>query len=176
MIQAQAMRSGLVRAKEVFVVADGVIWIWNLIEDRFREAPKTLDFYHGSEHLWNLAHHLCPESNEAAVAWIKPLLHQLRHAPDHRVIHTLEELLAGNPADPIIKREVTYFQNHRDHLNYADLAARNAPIGSGSMESACGQFQDRLKRRGQFWSPCGLAHMLAVDVAVKNDTLQFLWN
>ena len=108
MIQAQAMRSGLVRAKEVFVVADGAIWIWNLIEDRFRQATKTLDFYHGSEHLWNLAHHLCPESNEAAVAWIKPLLHQLRHAPDHRVIHTLEELLAGNPADPIIKREVTY--------------------------------------------------------------------
>ena len=59
---------------------------------------------------------------------------------------------------------------------YADLAARNAPIGSGSMESACGQFQDRLKRRGQFWSPRGLAHMLAIDVAVKNDTLQFLWN
>jgi len=176
MIQAQAMRSGLVRAKEVFVVADGAIWIWNLIEDRFRQATKTLDFYHGSEHLWSLAHHLYPASNEAAAAWIKPLLHQLRHAPDHRVIHTLEELLAGNPTDPIINREVTYFQNHRDHINYADLAARNAPIGSGSMESACGQFQDRLKRRGQFWSPRGLAHMLAIDVAVKNDTLQFLWN
>jgi len=55
MIQAQAMRSGLVRAKEVFVVADGAIWIWNLIEDRFAQATKTLDFYHGSEHLWSLA-------------------------------------------------------------------------------------------------------------------------
>jgi hypothetical protein len=176
MIQAQAMRSGLLRAKEVFVVADGAIWIWNLIEDRFRQATKTLDFYHGSEHLWSLARHLYPESNEAAAAWINPLLHQLRHSPDHRVIHTLEELLAGNPADPIIHREVRYFQNHRDHLNYADLAARNAPIGSGSMESACSAFQDRLKRRGQFWSPSGLAHMLAIDIAVKNDTLQFLWN
>ncbi len=92
------------------------------------------------------------------------------------MIHTLEELLAGNPTDPIINREVNYFQNHRDHLNYADLAARNAPIGSGSMESACGQFQDRLKRRGQFWSPRGLADMLDIDVAVKNDTLEFLWN
>ena len=44
------------------------------------------------------------------------------------------------------------------------------------MESACSQFQDRLKRRGQFWSARGLAAMLAIDVAVKNDTLQFLWN
>jgi Uncharacterised protein family (UPF0236) len=175
-IQEQAMRLGLARAKEVFVVADGALWIWNLIEDRFRQATKTLDFYHGSEHLWSLAHHLHPDSSELAAAWIKPLLHQLRHTPEHRVIHALEELLAGNPADPILHREVSYFQNHRGHLNYADLAARNAPIGSGSMESACGQFQDRLKRRGQFWSPRGLAHMLAIDVAVKNDTLQFLWN
>jgi hypothetical protein len=56
------------------------------------------------------------------------------------------------------------------------LAARNAPIGSGSMESACGQFQGRSKRRGQFWSPRGLADMLAIDAAVKTDTLQFLWD
>ncbi|MFA7234647.1 MAG: hypothetical protein WC076_11100, partial [Terrimicrobiaceae bacterium] len=70
-------------------------------------------------------------------------------------------MLAGNPADPIINREVNYFQNHRDRLNYAGVAARNAPIGSGSMESACGQFQGRSKRRGQFWSPRGLADMLA---------------
>lgn len=176
MIRAQAERSGLARAKEVFVIADGALWIWNLIEDRFSQATKTLDFYHGSEHLWSLAHHLHPGSKEKAAAWVTPLLHQLRHTPEHRLIGTLEELLAGNPEDPIIRREVNYFQNHRDHLNYADLAARDAPIGSGSMESACGQFQDRLKRRGQFWSPRGLAHMLAIDVAVRNDTLEFLWN
>lgn len=176
LIHAQAIRSGLGRAKEVFIVADGAVWIWHLIEDRFSQATKTLDFYHGSEHLWSLAHHLYPDSKEAAAAWVNPLLHQLRHTPEHRVIDTLEELLAANPADPVIRREVGYFQNHRDHLNYADLAALGAPIGSGSMESACGQFQDRLKRRGQFWSPRGLANMLAIDVAVKNDTLQFLWN
>lgn len=175
-IKEQAMRSGLARAKEVFVVADGALWIWNLVEDRFGEATKTLDFYHASQHLWSLAHHLHPESPELAAAWVRPLLHQLRHVPDHRVIHTLEQLLTDHPCDPLIQREVGYFQTHGHHLNYADRAARNAPIGSGSMESACSQFQDRLKRRGQFWSPRGLEHMLAIDVAVKNKTLQFLWN
>lgn len=175
-IHAQAMRSGMARANEVFVVADGAFWIWNLIEDRFAQATKTLDFYHGSEHLWSLAHHLYPQSKEQAAAWVTPLLHQLRHNPDHCLINTLEELLDTNPADPVVNREVNYFQNHRNHLNYANLAARNAPIGSGSMESTCSQFQDRLKRRGQFWSPSGLAHMLAVDVACKNDTLHCFWN
>jgi hypothetical protein len=47
---------------------------------------------------------------------------------------------------------------------------------TGLMESACGQFQDRLKHRVQFWSPCGSARMPAIDVAVKNETLEFQWN
>jgi len=37
-IQAQAMQLGLARAKEVFVVADGAHWIWNLIEEHFSQA------------------------------------------------------------------------------------------------------------------------------------------
>lgn len=176
MIQAQAMRCGMARATEVFVVADGAVWIWNLIEDRFAWATKTLDFYHGSEHLWALAHHLHPDCPDKATAWIKPLLHQLRHDPAHCVVNTLEELLAQNSSDALLTRGVGYFQAHRDHMDYANLADRNAPIGSGSMESACSQFQDRLKRRGQFWSPQGLANILSIDVAVKNRTLHHLWN
>ena len=66
-----------------------------MIEDRFSEATKTLDFYYGSEHLWSLACHLHPDSSELAAAWIKPLLYQLRRPPEHRLIHTLEELLAA---------------------------------------------------------------------------------
>jgi hypothetical protein len=176
MIQEEAMRCGLARATEVLVVADGAVWIWKLVEDRFASSTQTLDFYHGSEHLWALARHLYPNNAEQVAAWVKPLLHELRHNPEHRVIHTLEELLTKHPGDELVRREVAYFQAHRERLDYARLAARNAPIGSGSMESACGQFQDRLKRRGQFWTPQGVANILAIDVTVKNKTLHHLWN
>jgi hypothetical protein len=109
-------------------------------------------------------------------AWVTPLLHKLRHNPDHWLIHTLEDFLTTNPADAAVKGGVIYFQNDRDHLNYTDVAARNAPVGSGSMESTCSPFRNRLKRCGQFWSPSDLAHMLAVDGAFKNSTVNFLWN
>ena len=78
--------------------------------------------------------------------------------------------------DHALVTKVEYFRVHRDHLDYATLAARGAPIGSGSMESQCSQFQDRLKRRGQFWSPDGLLHLLALDVAVKNRAYTHFWN
>ncbi len=181
MVREQAMSCGLARAREVFVVADGAVWIWRLVEDRFAQATKTLDFYHGSEHLWALAHHLHPGAPGEARAWVEPLLESLRHESGHRVIQTLEALLADSPADgtasdPVLEREVGYFANHRDHLDYAGVSSRGAPIGSGSMESACSQFQSRLKRRGQFWSPKGLANMLALDVLAKNNALSHLWN
>jgi hypothetical protein len=175
MIQAEAMRMGLARAREVFVVADGAIWIWNLVKDRFGDATKTLDYYHASEHLWALAHHLHGDKEKAA-AWVTPLLDELRHCPEHRVVERLEEVLEAHPEDAEVIKEVGYFQRNRDKMNYKNLADREIPIGSGAMESACSQFQNRLKRRGQFWSHDGLANLLALDVALKNKTLPFLWN
>ena len=51
-VQTEARRRGLATAQEVFVVADGGVWIWNVQQDRFGQAKGMLDFYHASEHLW----------------------------------------------------------------------------------------------------------------------------
>ena len=108
MVQAEAMRMGLVRAREVLVMADGAIWIWNLVKDRFAQATKTLDFYHASEHLSALAHHLYCDK-EKATAWVTSLLHELRHTPEHRVIDLLEEILKAHPEDQEVIKEVGFF-------------------------------------------------------------------
>lgn len=38
-LYSEALRQGLEQAREVFVVADGGIWIWKLAEERFPNAP-----------------------------------------------------------------------------------------------------------------------------------------
>jgi transposase len=48
---AEASRHGLSRAAEVLVVADGAVWIWNLVNDRFPKARQRLDLYHAKQHL-----------------------------------------------------------------------------------------------------------------------------
>lgn len=58
---AEAMRHGLGQAKDVLVVADGAVWIWNLTEDRFAGARQRLDPWHALEHLWAVAHALHPQ-------------------------------------------------------------------------------------------------------------------
>jgi len=44
--------AGIGRARKVYVVIDGAVWLWNVAKDRFSQAIHVLDFHHASEHLW----------------------------------------------------------------------------------------------------------------------------
>jgi len=178
-VQAQATACGLARARETFVVMDGAVWLWRVAKDRFGQATALLDFYHASEHLWELARELHPQNPDQARSFVEPLLHQLRHGGEDRVIARLEELIPISPhgdSNPSLQTKVEYFLNHRDHLGYQKATARGAPAGSGAIESQCSQLQNRFKRTGQFWSPSGLANLLALDLAVRNEAFDCLWN
>lgn len=180
-VQAEARRRGLGRAKKIYVVIDGAVWLWNLVEDRFSTAIHLLDFHHASEHLWEIAHALHGKGTPGARAWAEPLLHKLRHGQEEKVLQTLGALLeksAGLRAKTraAVRTPVEYFKTHRDHLHYQTVERQGGPIGSGSVESLCSQFQNRFKRTGQFWKPSGLRHLLALDVLQRNDDLEVLWN
>ena len=179
-VHAEAIRRGMGKAQFIFVLADGAVWIWNIIEDRFISCLKGLDFYHASTHLWAVAHELFPEEAKAK-AWVEPLLHQLKHGQEADVLSSLEALpaqrqTADQPLSELLQREIAYFQTHREHLHYQELAAKGSPIGTGAMESTCSQLQTRVKRTGQFWKPAGLANMLALKAALQNDDWSALWS
>jgi hypothetical protein len=40
-VREEAMRRGLARAKRVYLVMDGAVWLWDLAEDHFKTAVKT---------------------------------------------------------------------------------------------------------------------------------------
>ena len=180
-VQAEARRRGLGRARKVYVVMDGAVWLWNVVRDRFGQAVQVLDFHHASQHLWEVAHLLHGEGTDEARSWAEPLLHHLRHGQEEKVVHTLEALLSakGGLSAKIrrqVRTPVEYFQTHRQHIHYQRVAKQGGPIGSGSVESLCSQLQDRFKRTGQFWSPPGLSHLMAVEVLLRNNDYHILWN
>ena len=180
-VQAEARRRGLGRARYVYLVMDGAVWLWDLAEDRFASAIKTLDFHHASQHLWAVGHALHGEGTDQAKEWVETLLHDLRHGQEARVVRRLEQLLekpAPRPAEAqkVVQGEVNYFQNHRDHLHYQAVAKAGAPIGSGAVESLGSQLQDRLRGCGRFWERPGITHLLRLMVLVRNQDDCHLWN
>lgn len=178
-VYAEVLRRGLNEAGRLFVVADGGVWIWNLAQEHFPQAQGVLDFYHAMEHLHAVGAALFSDS-EKARAWVEPLAHQLKHGGEAGVLNNLEDLMKlipqlGSEEAKIVKREVNYFREHRDHLHYEQVQTEGCPAGSGAMESFCAQLQGRLKGPGKFWGTQGEKDLLALDIAFRNGDWEELW-
>jgi len=172
----EALREGLARAQNTLFLADGAPWTWNLKQDRWRTAQGLLDFYHGSEHLWELGRALHGQNQPELSQWVEPRRHQLRHGKERRVLRQIFGLKKRRGAPgKVIQREQNYFQTNADRMNYQEIAQHGWPIGSGAVESACRQKQCRFKRCGQFWTKAGLRNLCALDEARRNRHWDELW-
>jgi hypothetical protein len=167
---AEAMRHGLGQARDVLIIADGAVWIWNLVQDRFAGARQRLDPWHVLQHLWAVAHALHPEDDAAAAAWIQPLKDKLLNNQAIEVIDELDRLLTRlrGPRRKVVKAERTYLENNRTRLDYAGSQERGEPNGSGAMESTCKQYQARFHRSGQFWTTEGDEALMCLETFWRN--------
>jgi hypothetical protein len=172
----EALRHGLSRSRDTLVVADGAPWVWNVAADRWAGATELLDFYHASQHLWDLGRALYRDQEAPAAAWAEPRRHRLRHGKERAVLRELATLrLPRGAAGEVVLREQRYFAGHAGRMNYQELAQRGWPIGSGAVESACRQRQCRFKRPGQFWTADGLRHLGALMEARANNHWDEIW-
>jgi hypothetical protein len=172
----EALRGGLGRARQQLFLGDGAPWIWNLKQDRWDKAIGLLDFFHASQHLWEVGRTVAGEEQSKLAPWVEERLHQLRHGQEKKVLSELAGLKKKRgAAGEALAREQNYFGNHASRMNYQGIARRGWPIGSGAVESACRQKQCRFKRPGQFWTPKGLGNLIALDEARRNHHWDELW-
>ena len=176
-VERAAVRMGLYEAKAVYYFSDGGTYLWNLYEYRFKAVARgTLDYYHAMEHLGTVATELIPDKAERD-AWLEAERKRIKKEGGAKLAGTLAEMLKGTEPSAegrkVAEREINYFDKHKEHMDYGRRRREGVPIGSGAVESLCGQFQDRLKRRGQFWSREGFAAMLRAYVWHMNEELDY---
>jgi hypothetical protein len=173
-LQGESLRRGLGRAQYILVVGDGAPWIWNVAADRWANAEELLDFYHASEHVWELGRALY--GPEQAQEWVEARLHELRHGQEEQFLAQLAAVkVPRGEKSQTVREQQNYFARQSQRLNYQEIAGRGWPIGSGAVESACSGHQNRFKRRGQFWTREGLAHLAALKQARQNNYWDQLW-
>jgi hypothetical protein len=183
----EAIQRGLGQARQVLVIADGAVWIWNLAKDRFPEARQQLDLWHAEEHLWAVAHDLYGRGTPEARTWVEPLLQQIRDDQTAAVIATLAELKVRlqETEQKKLQTQIEYFEHNAHRMKYKEIiAAReaveagtataeqitlaNQPLGSGAIESTCRQYQCRFKRTGQFWTTVGDEALMCLETFWRN--------
>jgi hypothetical protein len=177
-LHAEALRRGLGQAAGALVIGDGAVWIWRLADDRWPQACQRLDFYHAVQHLAAVGRALFGEDREKLKAWLKPLVKALKHESAIKVIRQLEEALAampGGPAAQTVAKEVHYFHEHRNRMDYRAARRAGQPIGSGPVEATCRQYQCRFKRVGQFWSQTGDESLMCLETFWRNGRWHLLF-
>ena len=193
-LHREAVACGLGEAKEVLIIADGALWIWNIAKDRFPMARQRLDLYHAEEHLWAVAHELHGKGTPEARAWVEPLLKRLRHDESPAVIASLKEIqpTLSEGLQKKVQTEMDYFAHNENRLKYREIvvarqaveegkatAAQEAkarePLGSGAIKSTCRQYQCRFKRTGQFWTQTGDEALMCLETFWRNDRWHLLY-
>ncbi len=149
---------GLAHLRRVVVLGDGARWIWELAAEHFGDRVEIVDFYHASQHLWDVARALYPDDPPAQAAWAHPLARRLRDegiAPIHDALAGAAAP-AGSPAADLLRRERAFFRANADRMAYPAFQEQGLPIGSGAVESAARHvIQLRMKRPGMRWSSSG---------------------
>jgi hypothetical protein len=161
---------------EVVVLGDGAEWIWNLADTHYTDAVQILDFYHASEHVWEVARAVFGGDREEGQTWAKESCERLKEAGTQGLLASLQQLrterqrlgltLTGE-ARETLRRELRYFRGHRGRMRYPHYREQGMMIGSGPVEAGCkilvGQ---RLKGAGMRWSRPGSDAVLAVRTAL----------
>lgn len=165
MLRVEAHRRGYVTAKEKLFISDGAQSLRTFRQDHFPEATFILDWYHAAEHISACSKAAFGEGTEEQVAWYKRVKKKLWLGNLDGVIASIEKESArvGKPqpkehessARVILHRNIGYFSDNRDGMDYPRFRAEGWPIGSGVAEGAVKQFGMRLKGSEKFWNGFG---------------------
>jgi hypothetical protein len=55
LVDAEARRRGSEHIRQLVILGDGAVWIWNIADDLFPAATQIVDLYHAREHVHDLA-------------------------------------------------------------------------------------------------------------------------
>ena len=163
----------------VVLLCDGAKELWNVLGKEFNSSElghpvhRLVDLWHLLEKLGSAARALYGESEGASALATWRLL--LLNEPDavDRVLQTLQDsgkehvrFADGRP----VHEAITYLQNHRADMNYAQARSLGLPVGSGNVEATCKSlFEVRLKRPGCRWKESTGAQIVDLRALALSD-------
>jgi hypothetical protein len=176
LLRQEACRRGIGRAERTVFIGDGAAWVWKLAQINFPSAVQVLDFYHGCEHLQELARALWPEESVAgqhAQHW--------RHALEKgRLARVLKEARAAMPRSgprrQAASEQLNYFTANAHRMRYASFRKQGLFIGSGVVEAGCKTVvAQRMKHSGMHWTLPGAEAVVATRCCILNAAYDDFW-
>jgi hypothetical protein len=163
-----AHQRGVHQAREVAVLGDGAAWIWQLAATHFPEALQIVDFYHASQHLWDLANERFGPESQSGKEWVVARQAELKA---DRVEAVVRAILSWKPRKQerqrLRKTTAQYFRVNQERMRYGSFLQRGYHIGSGVVEASCKHVVGaRLDQAGMHWRQPSADAVVALRAAL----------
>jgi hypothetical protein len=176
-LRQEAIRRGLGSAQQVVLLIDGAEGLANMGRLCFPGTTQIVDFYHALEHaskvlLTLLGSKEHPHYKRRLTHWAKRLL---QDKVQQLIAHTRAEC-AGKAQATAVEKELRYFVNNIDRMQYGSFRAKGFFIGSGVIEAGCKTvIGSRCKQSGMFWGVPGAENVLALRCIHSSRRLGAFW-
>ena len=172
----------------VVVLGDGADWIWRyawqFLGRKGVAVIEIVDIFHAWGHLWKVANAVFGAGTARAAAWVEPLKGDLLDTGPAPILAALAALAPAADGDPDldadaaeeVRKAIGYFTDHAARMDYPGFVARQLPIGSGGVESACKTLiQAREKQAGMRWSHDGAQTVASLRALHRSGRWDHFW-
>jgi hypothetical protein len=175
---AQAARTaGLLGAERRGFVADGSDNNWAIQRRFFGSWTPILDFIHALSYVFAAATagRKFAEGWPAYVRWITWLWQGQAEQVIAELAQRQVELGSPEASDGetsprrLVAEALTYLQNHKDKMRYAEYRRQGLPLTSSHMESLMKQINQRVKGTEKFWCEKGAEAILQLRADILSD-------
>lgn len=177
LLRQEAIRRGLALALQVVLLIDGAAGLANMGRLCFPGVIQIVDFYHTLEHVGKVLAALLgskehPDYKRRLGQWARQLL---KDQVEKLIAQTRKEC-AGQSQTQAVEKELAYFVNNVERMQYGTFRRRGFFIGSGVVEAGCKTvIGARCKQSGMFWGEPGAQNILALRSIHASRRLDDFW-
>ena len=149
----------------------------------FDDFEKIVDFYHATDHLSNAAEAIFGKGNPEGDAWYESKRRVLLEDVDglekvyRSLLYFQKRYRYTKDRKAALDKEVVFFRNNRDRMEYRRFRDNGWPIGSGVIEAACKSVvKCRLCRSGMRWTRTGGQTILTLRAILKSNRWDAFWS
>lgn len=178
MLRQEAIRRGLPLAMTVILLIDGAVGLANMGRLCFPTAIQIVDFYHALEHAGRVLIALLgskehPEYKKRLGRWARLLL---RDGVNKLIVQARRECLDQPQKSEALEKELHYFVENVERMQYGTFRSKGYFIGSGVVEAGCKTvIGARCKQSGMFWGEAGAENILAFRCINASRGLEAFW-
>jgi hypothetical protein len=176
-LRQDAIRRGLASALQVVLLIDGAEGLANMGRLCFSRAIQIVDFYHALEHAGRVLVALLgskehPDYQKRLGRWARRLLND----KVAQLIAQARQESTGKASAQAVEKELGYFVNNIDRMQYGTFRRQGFFIGSGVIEAGCKTvIGARCKQSGMFWGEPGAENVLALRCIHSSRRLGEFW-